>query len=254
MHKQELTERAEAARTSRKLGVESRRGHDLRLGGVLAHPRRAATAAVRRSVRCSECLALMHPEDGAAAAELWSSMRAPSTEPRPYVIESDYRLPRADGSIAIARGQSFGTFADGRLDDPRVRNPARHHRCQARRGGSGAASRRADARRQDDLPRHPRLRNGARDQQSQSLDHAQRAAGARRVARRRGAGRRARGARPRPAHRPDAVERSARRSGVACSTTSSTRPSASAASSPSCAASRSITIPASAATSRSTTS
>jgi len=43
-------------------------------------------------------------------------MRAPSTEERPYVIERDYRLVRADGSVNIARGQSFGTFAaDGSM-------------------------------------------------------------------------------------------------------------------------------------------
>jgi C4-dicarboxylate-specific signal transduction histidine kinase len=63
-----------------------------------------------------ECLALMHPEDGARANGIWASLRVPSTEPRPAVIDNDYRLIRADGSMAIARGQSFLEYGpDGSL-------------------------------------------------------------------------------------------------------------------------------------------
>ncbi|MFL6245825.1 MAG: PAS domain S-box protein [Thermoanaerobaculia bacterium] len=62
------------------------------------------------------CLALMHPEDGAATAERWRDLRTPSTELRPDLFENDYRLIRADGSVDIARGQNFATYGpDGAL-------------------------------------------------------------------------------------------------------------------------------------------
>jgi PAS domain S-box-containing protein len=66
--------------------------------------------------KMSECLALMHPEDEARAVEMWASLQRPSTEPRPPVIEREYRLPRPDGSMAVAHGQNFVTYAaDGSM-------------------------------------------------------------------------------------------------------------------------------------------
>jgi polar amino acid transport system substrate-binding protein len=63
-----------------------------------------------------ECLALMHPDDEASALTTWRSLRAPTTEPRPYVIANEYRLRRPDGSIALASGQSFCSYGpDGAL-------------------------------------------------------------------------------------------------------------------------------------------
>jgi PAS domain S-box-containing protein len=58
-----------------------------------------------------ECLALMHPDDHASALETWRSLRDPSSEVKPSVIENDYRFVRADGSISIARGQTFLHYA-----------------------------------------------------------------------------------------------------------------------------------------------
>ena len=111
VHKQELSERAEAAAhigSWEWTPVEDMVYGSLEFWRILDG--RHGAGPQERPMH--ECLALMHPEDSAAAAELWSSMRAPSTEVRPYVIADDYRLPRADGSITIARGQSFGTFAE----------------------------------------------------------------------------------------------------------------------------------------------
>lgn len=110
-HKQELTERAEAAAHLGSWEWDS--VEDMVYGSMefwrILDGRHSGGPQERPM---SECFALMHPEDGASTAALWSSMRVPSTEARPYVIERDYRLPRADGSITIARGQSFGTFAE----------------------------------------------------------------------------------------------------------------------------------------------
>ena len=114
-HKQELTERAEAAG---HFGSWEWNPVDDKVYGSAEFWRilDGSPVGVAQKRLMSEVLALMHPEDGAATEELWSSMRAPSTEERPYVIERDYRLLRADGSIAVARGQSFGTFApDGSM-------------------------------------------------------------------------------------------------------------------------------------------
>jgi PAS domain S-box-containing protein len=87
-----------------------------------------------------DCLALMHPEDEARAAEMWASLQRPSTEPGPAVIEREYRLPRRDGSVAVVSGQSFVTYAeDGSMirafgilrditDAKRAEEDARRHR------------------------------------------------------------------------------------------------------------------------------
>ncbi len=63
-----------------------------------------------------ECLALMHPEDKEAATATWLALRDPSSEVKPAMIENDYRLLRADGSVVIIRGQTFLQYApDGSL-------------------------------------------------------------------------------------------------------------------------------------------
>ena len=63
-----------------------------------------------------ECLALMQAEDMESATAKWIALRDPASGVKPAVIENDYRLPRPDGSIAIARGQSFLQYGeDGSL-------------------------------------------------------------------------------------------------------------------------------------------
>ena len=63
-----------------------------------------------------ECLSVMHPEDEARTMGMWNNLRAPSNEPRPAILENEYRLIRPDGSVAIARGQNFATYGwDGAL-------------------------------------------------------------------------------------------------------------------------------------------
>ncbi|HEY0371478.1 MAG TPA: PAS domain S-box protein [Thermoanaerobaculia bacterium] len=72
--------------------------------------------AERRYRSMEECLALMHPDDHASAGETWRALRNPANDRKPSVIENDYRLVRADGSISIARGETFLHFSeDGTL-------------------------------------------------------------------------------------------------------------------------------------------
>ena len=52
----------------------------------------------------------LQQDDASTAEALWNAFRAPSSEPRPAVIERDYTLVRPDGAVAIARGQSFFGF------------------------------------------------------------------------------------------------------------------------------------------------
>jgi PAS domain S-box-containing protein len=114
-HRQELTERAEAAA---HFGTwEWNRAEDMIYGTaefwriLVGHD---GGDSPQRSMR--ECLALMHPDDGASAIATWNALRAPSAAPKPAVIDNDYRLRRPDGSIAIARGQSFASYGpDGEL-------------------------------------------------------------------------------------------------------------------------------------------
>lgn len=66
--------------------------------------------------RMEECLALMHPDDHAAASATWLALRDPPSDVKPGVLETDYRIVRADGSISIIRGQTFLQYApDGSL-------------------------------------------------------------------------------------------------------------------------------------------
>lgn len=115
VHKQELTERAEAAA---HIGswewnpVEDMIYGSAEFWRILDD--RDGGGPNQRPMH--ECLALMHPEDGTSAQATWDSLRAPSTGSRPAVIDNDYRLRRADGSMATARGQSFLSYApDGSL-------------------------------------------------------------------------------------------------------------------------------------------
>ena len=69
-----------------------------------------------RSRPMQECLALMHPEDGASATDTWLALRDPASDVKPAVIENDYRLARTDGSTVIIRGQTFLQYtAEGSL-------------------------------------------------------------------------------------------------------------------------------------------
>jgi len=64
----------------------------------------------------SECLAVLHSQDDVAASTFWASLRNPSTKARRPVIETEYRVKRADGSMTIASGQTFATYGDdGRM-------------------------------------------------------------------------------------------------------------------------------------------
>lgn len=114
-HKQELTERAEAAA---HLGSwEWNTAEDVIYGSAefwRILDGRPGGGPFERPMQ--ECLALMDPEDGAASAATWASLRSPSAGPRPPVIDRDFRIARADGTTAIVRGQSFLSYApDGSL-------------------------------------------------------------------------------------------------------------------------------------------
>jgi PAS domain S-box-containing protein len=62
--------------------------------------------------RMEDCLALMHPEDHVTALARWHSLRDPASGEKPAMLERDYRFVRADGSVAIAHGQSFLHYTD----------------------------------------------------------------------------------------------------------------------------------------------
>lgn len=115
-HRQALTERAEAAAHigSWEWSVDSDliygsdefwRIIDGRDGGV-----------ERRERPTAESFAALHPEDFDSVTEMWNELRAPSGEARPFVIEREYRFPRPDGSLIVAVGQIFPTYAaDGSM-------------------------------------------------------------------------------------------------------------------------------------------
>lgn len=115
VHKQELTERAEGA--ARFGSWEWNAADDMLYGTagfwhiVVGHE---DTGPVSRPL--PDVVALMDPDDAAEVMALWNDLRRPSSVERPAVFERDYRLPRPDGSIAIARGQNFATYGpDGSL-------------------------------------------------------------------------------------------------------------------------------------------
>jgi PAS domain S-box-containing protein len=115
IHKQELTERAEAAA---HLGSWEWNAIDDVVYGSAEFWRimdgRDGGGPHERPMR--EVLARMELEDQAEVMERWSTLRQPSAEQRPPVFDRDYRLPRADGTIAIARGQNFAVYGpDGAM-------------------------------------------------------------------------------------------------------------------------------------------
>jgi len=115
VHKQELTERAEAAA---HIGSwEWNSAEDMIYGSAefwrIIDGRDDSEAHQRPLL---ECLALLNPEDSATSAALWATLKSPSSESRPPMVSSDYRLIRPDGSVIIARGQSFLSYApDGSM-------------------------------------------------------------------------------------------------------------------------------------------
>jgi signal transduction histidine kinase len=114
-HKQELTERAEAAA---HLGSwEWDPVKDVIYGSdEFWRIVEGSDGTGPRERPMHECLAFMHPEDGAKAWEKWKWFRAPSTEERPRVIDNEYRFVRPDGSTVITRLRSFTTYGpDGAL-------------------------------------------------------------------------------------------------------------------------------------------
>ncbi|HEX7828042.1 MAG TPA: PAS domain S-box protein [Thermoanaerobaculia bacterium] len=115
VHKQELTDRAEAAA---HFGSWEWDPSSDRIYGSAGFWRilDGCDAGGPQERPASECLALLHPDDNAKTSESWSALQQPSSEPRPRVIDRDYRLRRDDGSVAVASGQTFATYdADGAM-------------------------------------------------------------------------------------------------------------------------------------------
>ena len=115
VHKQELTERAEAAA---HLGSWEWNPVEDMIYGSAEFWRlldgREGGGPNERPMR--DCLALMHPDDGAAAMETWIALRSATSAEKPAVIDNSYRLRRAGGSVAVVRGQTFLSYGpDGSL-------------------------------------------------------------------------------------------------------------------------------------------
>ena len=112
LHKQELTERAEAAA---HLGSWewSSAGNVFYGSDEFWRIVDGCEGAVDRRERpAAEGFATLHPDDLDAVNAMWSGLCAPSREVRPSVVEREYRFPRPDGSVSIAAGQFFPTFAE----------------------------------------------------------------------------------------------------------------------------------------------
>lgn len=113
VHKQNLTERAEAAS---HYGTWEWNGGMVYGSAEFWRILDGRDGAGPPERPMSECLARMHPEDSAEVSALWNSMFVPSTEKRPAVFERDYRLLRSDGPMARARAQNFAIYGpDGAL-------------------------------------------------------------------------------------------------------------------------------------------
>jgi PAS domain S-box-containing protein len=114
-HKQKVTERAEVA--AQHGTWEWNLAEDLVYGSagfwrIIDGPE--AGGSPRRTM--AEVLAVMHPDDSARTGAMWETLRAPSADERPAVLENEYRLIRPDGSVAVARGQNFASYGpDGAL-------------------------------------------------------------------------------------------------------------------------------------------
>ncbi|HEX6099704.1 MAG TPA: PAS domain S-box protein [Thermoanaerobaculia bacterium] len=108
MNQQELTERAEAA--AHFGSWEWKPADDSIYGSaefwcILDG---SPDGAKQRPAR--ECIALLHPEDAPEAWEFWTSLQHPSPEPRPRVLDVEYRVRRPDGSLRLVSGQTFATY------------------------------------------------------------------------------------------------------------------------------------------------
>lgn len=115
MHKQELTDSAEAAA---HIGTwEWDPAGDMIYGSAgFWRILQGSPDPDRRERSMFECLALMHPEDRDRTAAIWNGLRRPSTDERPSVFNNEYRFIRADGSIDVARGHNFASYGpDGAL-------------------------------------------------------------------------------------------------------------------------------------------
>ncbi len=115
VHRHELTERAEAAA---HIGSwEWTLASDLIYGSDEFWRIIDGREGVERRERpTDESFAAQHPDDYDQVTEMWNELRAPSTEARPFVIEREYRFPRPDGSLIVAVGQIFPTYAaDGSM-------------------------------------------------------------------------------------------------------------------------------------------
>jgi PAS domain S-box-containing protein len=115
VHRHELTERAEAAAHigSWEWSLDS----DLIYGSDEFWRIIDGREGVERRERpTAESFAALHPEDYDQVTDMWNELRAPSTEARPFVIEREYRFPRPAGSLIVAVGQIFPTYAaDGSM-------------------------------------------------------------------------------------------------------------------------------------------
>jgi PAS domain S-box-containing protein len=109
MYRQELTERAEAA--AHFGSWEWSASVDLVYGSAefwRIVDGRQESGLLERPI--TAFWSLVHAEDRPRLMALWNEQRTPSTEPRPYVIEAEFRLLRPDGSIAVVASQSFPTY------------------------------------------------------------------------------------------------------------------------------------------------
>ena len=110
-HKQELTERTEAAT---HLGSwEWRPAGDRIYGSPEFWRILDGCENGGPSERSSEeNIALFYPEDIPGILAFWKSLQLPSEEPRAPVVDLEFRLRRPDGSVTIANSIMFATYAD----------------------------------------------------------------------------------------------------------------------------------------------
>jgi PAS domain S-box-containing protein len=111
LHKQELTERAEAAA---RLGSWEwgRTGNAFYGSDEFWRIVGGGAAVERKDQPAAESFAALHPDDLERVNAIWKALRAPSREARPFVVQHEYRFPRPDGSVSIAIGQIFPTYDD----------------------------------------------------------------------------------------------------------------------------------------------
>ena len=111
-HRQELTERAEAAAHIGSWEWDSAGNLFYGSDEFWRIVDGSEGAIERRERPTAETFSTLHPEDLRWVNEMWSALRAPSREIRPFVVQHEYRFPRPDGTVSTAVGQMFPTFAD----------------------------------------------------------------------------------------------------------------------------------------------